>query len=750
MSVTGSLSGLSISGISSGLDTDSIIKQLLNIEAVPVQRMQAQQDDLNTQMNVLHQFGVALTQISAAASALNLSSAFNPVTSSTSDSSVATITTSNAAATGNYDLIVTKLAQAHKIASAAQSGTSTALNLSGTLVVNGKGIQVASTDTLTSIAQKINGAAAGVSAGLIDGGSGSAYLTILANTSGAASKIQIADLQGNVAQSLGLVSGSDTIREAISGGATSYGLADATTNLGSLLKGQGLGVQDFHLNGVDVSFDPNTTSLQGLATAINNAGTGATASVRSATDSNGKTVQKLDITGLTSQTDDTGFLKALGVLQRDYGTQVAVAQDAAYSIDGINLTSSKNTITTAIPGATITLLKGTVGTPGKTTFSLQQDSGAVKDGIQKLVDSYNDMQDYVAANSKLDTNTFETGPLFGDPTVQQVQSRLSAMIFNNVPGLTGTYTNLASIGLGFDQSGKLTVDDAKLDAAVKSDPTSVAALFKSVGSSTAANLQFVSSTSKTAANGTAFAVNITQAAVQANYTATAAQTSALSADEVLTFNGSAFSNTQYQLTLLAGASQSAIVDAINNDATLKNLVTASLSGGKLVVTSKKYGTNGEFAVSSNKTAAADTSGIGSTPVHVSGKDVAGTINGETATGNGQFLTGATGNATSEGLQILYSGTATGNIGNITFTKGVSATLSELINNINDPTNGLLASKNNSLQTQIDNITDNINSLKDRLTQMQADLKQKFSAMEQAISSLQSQQARLTQMTKSNS
>jgi flagellar hook-associated protein 2 len=488
--------------------------------------------------------------------------------------------------------------------------------------------------------------------------------------------------------------------------------------------------------------DTTTTSLQGLVTAINSANTGATASIRSTTDASGKTVQKLDITGLTSYTDPNGLLESIGVLQKGYGSQVIPAQDASYSLDNINLTSSTNTITTAIPGTTITLLKGTPTAPGVSTLTLNQDSAGIEKNVQNMVDAYNGMIDFVASNSQLDSKTFQTGPLFGDPTVQQVQSQMSNVVFNSVKGLTGQYTNLAQIGFSFDQSGHLTFDQGKLDAAVKANPTDVAALFRTMGTSTATGLNYVSSTSKTTAAGAPLAVNITQAATEGNYVAQTAQTQPVSTVEALTFNGNLFGNTSYTLNISAGSTQDQIVSQINSDSTLKNLMMASVQNGKLVLQSNKYGSVGNFTVSSNQAAASDNSGIGTAGSYTAGVDVAGTINGEAATGSGQFLTGNTGNASTEGLQIQYTGTATGAIGSITFTKGVGASISDLVGSFTDPVNGLLSATTNSLQTEITGITDNITDLQNQLAQTQDDLKAKFSAMESAIAALKNQQAQL--------
>ncbi|WP_218275347.1 hypothetical protein, partial [Pseudomonas sp. GP01-A4] len=80
-------------------------------------------------------------------------------------------------------------------------------------------------------------------------------------------------------------------------------------------------------------------------------------------------------------------------------------------------------------------------------------------------------------------------------------------------------------------------------------------------------------------------------------------------------------------------------------------------------------------------------GPGGEGVSVAGLDVQGTINGEPATGSGQFLPGNTGNAKTEGLQIQYTGATTGAVGSITFSQGVSMVASGLANSFTDTVNG---------------------------------------------------------------
>lgn len=740
---TGTGGPISFSGVASGLNTTSIIQALLQADQIPITNLQNQESTLNTNLSALQQFAQGLQAFGQAASALNSAAAFNPINASSSDSTVATLTADNTANAGTYSLTVTQLAQAGKISSAAQTDTTSALNLAGTMVINGHGVQVVASDSLTSIAQKINGLSAGVTASVINGGTGSAYLTVTANQSGAANAIQVADMQGNVAASLGIITASDAVRVAGSGGgATSYSFSSQSTSLASMLNANSIGSQSFSINGVAVNFDPNSTTLQGLANDINAANTGATASISTTKDANGNTTYQLALTGMTSFTDTSGFLNSIGVLQHGYGNQILQAQDAKYTLDNLNLTSSTNTVTGVIQGVTLQLLKGTPSSPASTTLNLTQDESTVDKSVQGFVSAYNALQSYVAQNSQLDTTTFNTGPLFGNSTVQSVQSQLSNNLFQTIPGLPNGFNNLASIGFGLDQNGNMTLNQSTFDNAMHTNPQAVAQLFQATGTSSNSAISYVSDGSKTVSSGTgSYAINISQAATEGVFTASAAQTQPLAANELLTFGGSLLGNTNYELLLSQGETQSQVASQINSDSTLKNLVNASVVNGKLTITSKKYGANGNFTLTSDTSASSSSSGLQGGTL-MTGLDVAGTINGEPATGTGQFLTGNSGNATTDSLQIQYTGSATGNVGSITFNKGVGAALNDLVGSLTDPANGMITAAENTINTQITNITSQITQLQQTEQQDQANLQNEFNAMETAISNLRNQAAQM--------
>lgn len=749
MSIGSSLSGITFAGLGSGIDTDSIVSRLIQLEQIPINRLQAQQAQLTGRMGLMSQLRGYMGNVQSAANTLNLASTFQNVSARSSNEAVATLSAGSGAVPGIYALEVSKLAQSHKVSSSAQTDATTALGISGQFVVNGKGVSISALDSLTGVAQKINEANAGVTASIINGGTGNTYLTLTASSSGASNKIQLANLTGTVLGSLGLVAGAGAIREPITNGATSIGFSSSSTAVGGLLNATGLGATTISINSVNVNVDLGTMSLQDVASAINAAGTGATASVRSVTEG-GATTYKLDIAGGGTPTfaDPDGTLGALGVLQSAFSNQLVAAQDAEYSLDGVSFTSKTNTISTVIPNVTFTLLKANEVTPETSTLTLTQNNGAVKDKIKEFMNAFNGLVDFIKANSQFNKDTFDAGPLFGDPTARLVEQSIGDSLFTNVLGLSTSYSNLTQIGFSFDSDGKMKLDEAALDAALAASPTAVGNVFRARGDATGAALQYVSSSDKTKASGAGvYSVVVSQIATKGAYEAEFAQSSPSAATEKLTFNGSLFGNTPYELTLNSGNDLAANIAAINNDAKLKDLVVASNVGGKLTITSKKWGTSGNFSVVSDLAAAADNSGIGTSEagVKTTGVDVAGTINGEAATGSGQFLTGNSGNANTDGLQIMYSGSDLGLAGEVRVTKGIGAVVSSLVSQYTDTVSGLMAANDKALQDQFDGLGESIKSLQARLTLREQDLRRRFSAMEQAISGLQSQQSSLSAM-----
>ncbi|MCH8979822.1 MAG: flagellar filament capping protein FliD, partial [Armatimonadetes bacterium] len=484
MSIGGSLSGISFTGLASGIDSASIVSQLIQIESFPIIRMQQQQIQLENRKSLFAQFQSLLVSFNSSASALNTAATFNPIKATSTDSDVATITATTNAVAGTYDLTVSKLARTHKVSSNAHAAADTALSYSGTFIVDGRAVAIDASDTLTTIAGKINTASSDVTASIIDGGAGNAYLTITSKLSGALNEVQIANLSGTALASLGFQTGAASFRDQFDADSVrSYGFSDSTTALSSLIGVSASG--NFDIGTTTIAVDFATDSLQDIADAItNDVNSNATAIVVEV-EENGKKVQKLEITGnsgLPVITDTDGLLEAIGVYERAYTNELVAAQDAEYTLDGFSFTSAKNAVTGVIPGSTLTLLKADVATPETTTLTLTKDVAKISESMEDLKNAYNTMIDFIRGVTAFDTESFQSGPLFGDPILAQAENSISSLLFTSVG--TGTYTNLAQIGFSFDEDGKVELDTAALDLALSADTESVRRLMMVVGDST--------------------------------------------------------------------------------------------------------------------------------------------------------------------------------------------------------------------------------------------------------------------------
>jgi len=745
LSLSSSLSGIHFTGLASGLDTDSIIQKLLAFEQRPISRLATQQVQLQNKLGLYQQFQGRMASLKAAGESLNKASAYNVTKSTSTDETKVTITGGSDSLPGSYTIGVSKLAQSHKVSTGAQSSATEALGVSGSILVNGKIIQVAAADTLSQIASRINGSSAGVVASVVNGGADNVFLTLTSEGSGKDGAIHISEIgSGTVLSSLGLYGSSTAIRETTTNGALSENYKDANTAIGDLLGGT-LGSGTIQIDGIDVAIDLATDSLSSIAQKINQAAiSGVSASIVTAKDANGVTTYQLEVVGDSATptfTDSGHVLENLGVLQATPSNEILAAQDAEFTLDGVSLTSSTNNVTDVITGATITLKDKTTT---DLTLNLTRDLDAIRGTVKTFVDAYNSIREFVKQTSAFDAETFESGPLFGDYNVISNLDLVTAKMTGIVEGLDGQLNSLGLVGVSLGEDGKLTIDDSKLNSALASNLDGVKKLLSEVGGASNANVQFLSATSKTKTTGSGYAVAITQAATKGTTTSGAAQTAASTGAETLTFNGPLFSNNAVTILIAQGNTVDDTVNQINANAQLNGSIEASKDGdGKLVLTSKSYGSSRSFTVVSDLAAAADNSGIGTTVLNADGLDVAGTINGETATGKGQILTGDTDNTTTEGLSLLITATAPGSYGSVTFTRGLGSLLANVIDSLTDPNTGAVTEQNKQLQTQIDSLTDDIKRIQDSVVQKEADLRAQFGRLEQLMAKMQQQQSRLS-------
>lgn len=144
----------------------------------------------------------------------------------------------------------------------------------------------------------------------------------------------------------------------------------------------------------------------------------------------------------------------------------------------ISIERESNVISDAIPDVTLTLKSKTVTTPTPepVTVNITTDPDSVKTNIQTLATAYNDIVKFVNERTTYDISTKTGGIFFNESTAKSVLSQLRTALSGEVGGLS-TYKSLGAVGFKTERDGTVTIDDAKLDAALASNYSATKALF---------------------------------------------------------------------------------------------------------------------------------------------------------------------------------------------------------------------------------------------------------------------------------
>lgn len=178
---------ISFSGLGSGIDTAAIVKALMRIERMPIDRINAQKTMLTQKQGVVQEINGLLGKLRDAASAMYAVGALQAKAATSADATVASASVTTAAASGTYNVVVTALAQAHTTASAATPPVVAGEVLDITIGGLTTSVSVGVGDTLQTFADRINGTSAvGVSASVIND-----KLVLISKQSGAAGTITV-------------------------------------------------------------------------------------------------------------------------------------------------------------------------------------------------------------------------------------------------------------------------------------------------------------------------------------------------------------------------------------------------------------------------------------------------------------------------------------------------------------------------------------------------------------------------------
>ena len=665
------MASISSAGIGSGLDINSLLTQLMTLERRPILALDTKEAGLQGQLSAYGSLKGALSAFQSSVSSLSGVSKFQVMSAVSADNTVYTAAATSAAAAGSYSVEVTQLAQAHKVASSAFTYTTDAVGSGtltfqfgtfsgGTFTVNSaKAAQTvtigSSQNTLAGIRDAVNAAKVGVTATILNDGTGN-KLVFTSNDTGAANslKITVADASD----------GSDTDNAGLS----------------------------------QLAYDP---------------------AVAGSPPQPGKNL-----------------------------TEIQVAQNATLNVDGITgISKASNTVTDLIEGVTLTLLKkSAAGVPA--TLTVSRDTSAVKSAVASFVAAYNDLNKAVTDLTKYDTAAKKGAILQGDYSALSIITQVRQQLNKALTGLSGSYTTLSQIGISFQTDGTLTFDAAKLQTAIDTNFSDIAGLFANIGKPSDSLIGYLSATDKTRAGS--YSVSITQLATHG---ALAGATTGSLAHTAGTFTApftvDATNNTlslkvdgvqSGTVTIAQGSYDTAaalvaeIQSKINGDTTLKNAsktvtVTFDNATSKLSISSDGYGSGSTVEITSEGTTTAATLGLG-VGTGTAGVDVAGSINGVIATGIGQTLTGATGDAT-EGLKLLVTGGSTGSRGTVNYSQGYAYQLDKLAGQLLGDA-GPIASRTSGINSTIKDIDAKRDAMNQRLVAIEARYRAQFTALDTLI------------------
>ena len=396
-----------------------------------------------------------------------------------------------------------------------------------------------------------------------------------------------------------------------------YESADAQVAKGDLTLTVGEG------ESITIKVTSANNTLEGMASAINVAARGVTASVVRGNDSyrlllasnkSGESnAMQISFTAL-----DGG--EASIATSFDLDNPVQAATDAEIQVgsgDGAIITSvSSNQVDDLFTGITLDIHKATAG--DEILLTVANDTEAARTAITDFIDAYNEVLTFTSDQNKYDPNSQTASTLFGNRTLLNITAKLNILVTQSLPGVDGKDrpNSLKTLGIDIDKNGsggRLSINEGRLSDALKGtynnntiNASDITAVFGYAGTSDSDFVRFISASSKTqmspmrSSEGTnapvPYQVKVTRAAQQGKLIGTNVLADSVVIDDsnnqlTLSVDGT----TSKDLKLRAGTyTPQELADELelqinSNDALAGRQVRASIVEGKISLTSLTYG-----------------------------------------------------------------------------------------------------------------------------------------------------------------
>jgi flagellar hook-associated protein 2 len=477
-------------GSGSGVDVNSLANSLVAAEKAPRKaEIDAKVAKAEGGISGYAAVKYVLGDLQTAFTNLKNESSFNTLVPQISQPNAVSVTTSASASAGNHTVSVTQLAQQQRSISADNvAGFATPLSQVNSGAAFSLVLKNSIDPTPTKVFNPVTGAASTSTITFKAMNKGDTVtvngLTLTANKSLNASEVgelfdqlpsgtQASTINSTDLATYGTFSG--VFATGYSSGVNTNGvvtLTSTTNNAADIASPTGTQFSN------TIAVAATATTPAGIVAAINSANLGITAQLVNT--GNIATPYRIMVTGasgasnafsLTSLTAGGGEVTGIS-----FGKTLQSSQDATFNVNGMSMTSSKNTVTDAIAGTTLSFNSiTTAGVPANLVFS--RDTSSISTKLNALVTAYNDANTMLGVVSD-PKSTVETygATLVGNSMVSSVRSQMRQLISGNSTTPAGGLSALRDIGFNLDQKGVLSIDKTKLDSALKNNFDNVVTL----------------------------------------------------------------------------------------------------------------------------------------------------------------------------------------------------------------------------------------------------------------------------------
>jgi len=446
--------GIALSGLASGFDWKSIVDQLIEVSRAPQNRMRKEQSANATKTSALNDVKGLLSSLKSSLSSLSSTEALQKKSATFRDSTTdwtATASANSPSGTYNFNFVseatTSKYQGATGIATAIDPSQSLSLIsvgrtlTAGNFTVDGVKITITTADSLDDVFSNISGNVPGVTATynavsdrieLTKAGGGNISLGASNDTSNFLQAMRLTS-SASPATTSGPGLSSPRMSGAIdSANLSSWGFTAVSSS--------------FKINGVGITYNSATDSIQSLLNRINDSEAGVTATYDVSAGSFLLTNKETGNVGISVTDDTDGLAAALGLTS---GT-ITTGDDAVFSVNGGgNISSRSNILDESVHG--ITGLSVTANSVDDETITVGGDTTAAKDAINTFIEKYNAVQKAIEKYTKVtvDGTKVSSAVLAGSRELATISRDLRRILYASQSGVSGSIQRLSDLGVGF-------------------------------------------------------------------------------------------------------------------------------------------------------------------------------------------------------------------------------------------------------------------------------------------------------------